>query len=183
MPFVNKMAIAAWGIVLICLAIWALAMFEPDFTTDYRAAASQNQVKVLIGEVSCVSIDTRKIIFDEKKFSDPGLPDAITNVLSIKDVFLDADVARCPWSFGITGISRWNYNVTYGGEFSRYLASISICQRNSDGQVNINKCLSKNIYVFNRNVEPHKLFVVALTGLARVQGTEWEAYQIEKEKL
>jgi hypothetical protein len=87
-----------------------------------------------------------------------------------KTVFFDADVTTCPWWFFITGISA----VRFDGGSAPYLVSIGICERKPDGRVNPNKCLSKNIYVFNRNFEPHT-FLLALVGLARPQATESEA--------
>jgi len=41
----------------------------------------------------------------------------------------------------------------------------------------------EDIYVFNRNVEPHTLFLLALVGLARSQSTELEGYQLKKGRL
>jgi hypothetical protein len=182
MPLVNKVAFAAWALVATCFAVWALEMYEPDFSADYRAAAAQDRhPKFRVNDVSCVSIDRGSIIVDQKAYADPALANAVTDLLSIKTV-LDADVATCPWNFSINVISGRNYNVTYGGEFARYLVSIDICERKSAVLANP-KCLSKNIYVFNRNIEPHKLFLLALLGLARPQAEEWEVYKVKKEQL
>lgn len=184
MHLVNKIAIGAWAIVAGCFVVWALAIYEPDFSAEYQAAAAQNQTTLRVSEVGCVSVDARKgVIYDQKEYSDSKLAEAITNILSIKNVHFDADIATCPWNFMITGISGRDYNVTYGEKFSRYLVSISICDRKPEGQTGANKCLSKNIYVFNRNVEPHKLFLLALVGFARPQAAEWEIYQVSKEQL
>jgi len=177
----NKIAFVAWAFAAACVVAWALLMYEPDFSGEYRAAASQNQGAFRTSDVSCVSIERHKgVIYDQKEYADPLLAQAITDVLSIKNVFFDAGVATCPWHFGVTAITGRDYAVTYNGEFARYLVSIALCERTSDGRANPNACLSKNIYVFNRSIEPHQLFVLALIGLVRSQATEWEAYRVKK---
>src|SRR5258705_7736174 len=180
---VNKIAFGAWGLVAAFFAVWALAMYTPDSSAEYLAAVSQNGAAFRVSDFSCVSIDSHRVVYDQKEYIDPKLAQAITDVLSIKNVFFDADATTCPWYFSITGISRTIYAVRYGGGFPRYLVSIGICERKPNGRVNPNKCLSKNIYVFNRNVEPHTLFWLALVGLARSQATEWEAYHVKKGQL
>jgi hypothetical protein len=182
-PLVNKIAFGAWGLVLVCFAVWAFVMYAPDFSAEYQAAAAQNQARFRVSDFDCVSIDPHNVVYDQKEFVDPKLAEAITDVLSIKNVFFDADVTTCPWYFHITGISGRVSAVQYYGSPALYLVSIGICERKSDGRVNPDKCLSKNIYVFNRNVEPHVLFLLALVGLARSQATEWESYQVKKGQL
>jgi hypothetical protein len=182
-PLVNKIAFGAWGLVAACFAVWALAMYEPDFSSEYLAAASQNDAAFRLSDFSCVSIDPHHVVYDQKENADPELAESISNVLSIKSVFFDADVTTCRWHFFITGISGAVRAVRYNGNVARYLISIGICQRNADGRVNPSKCLSKNIYVFNQNVEPHTLFLLALIGLARSQATALEGYQVKKGQL
>jgi len=183
-PLVNKIAFGAWGLVAACFAVWAFAMYAPDFSAEYVAAASQNDATFRVSDFSCVSIDShRGVHYDQKEYVDPELAKAITDVLSIKNVFFDADVTTCPWYFFITGISGRISAVRFDGGSALYLVSIGICERKPDGRVNPNKCLSKNIYVFNRNVEPHTLFLLALVGLARPQATESEAYHVKKGQL
>jgi hypothetical protein len=180
---VNKIALSACGIVAACFAVWALVMYEPDFSSEYLAAASENDTAFRVNDFGCVSINSHRVVYDQKEYPDAKLAKAITDVLSIKNVFFDADATTCPWYFFITGISGKVRAVTYYGDVARYLVSIGICERKPDGRVNPNKCLSKNIYVFNPNVEPHVLFSLALVGLARSQATEWEVYQVKKGQL
>jgi hypothetical protein len=182
-PLVNKIAFVAWGLIAACFGVWAFAMYAPDFSAEYVAAATQNDAAFRVSDFSCVSIDPHKVVYDQKEYIDPELAKAITDVLSIKNVFFDADATTCPWHFFITGISRRISAVRFYGSPALYLVSIGICERKPDGHVNPNKCLSKNIYVFNRNVEPHKLFSLALVGLARSQATELEGYQVKKGQL
>jgi hypothetical protein len=182
MHWVNKVAIGAWGVVAACVAIWALETYEPDFSAEYLAVASQDAVGLRLSEVSCVSIDRAEVVFDGKEYADPKLAEAITDVLTIKKVVFDADEATCPWYISITGISGRDYNVMYGNKVARYLVAITICVRHSDPRA-ASVCNNKNIYVFNRRVEPHKLFLLALVGLARSQTAEWELYQVSKEHL
>jgi hypothetical protein len=180
-PLVNKIAFGAWGLIAACFGIWAVAIYAPDSRAEYLAAVSQNDAAFRVSDFSCVSI--HGVVYDQKEYIDPKLAEAITDVLSIKNVFFDADVTTCPWYFSITGISGNVYAVRYNGDFARYLVSIGICERKPNGRVNENKCLSKNIYVFNRKVEPHTLFLLALVGMARSQATELEAYQVKKGQL
>jgi hypothetical protein len=182
-PLVNKIAFGAWGLVLAGVAVWAFAVYAPDFSPEYVAAASQNQAAFRVSDFSCVSIDSRNVIYDQKEYVDAELARAITDTLSIKSVFFDANVTTCPWRFSITGISGRISAVRFRGGAALYLVSVSVCQRRPDGYVIPYKCLSKNIYVFNRNVEPHMLFLLALVGFARSQATEWETYQVKKGQL
>jgi hypothetical protein len=55
-----------------------------------------------------------------------------------------------------------------------------ICERVASGAVNPNRCLSKNIYVFNPRVEANQLFLLALVGLAKSQAGESEMFQIKR---
>jgi hypothetical protein len=180
---VYKIVLSACGIIAVCFAVWALAMRSPDFSSEYVAAAAENDTAFRARDFGCVSVDPHHVVYDTEEYADPKLAEAITDVLSIKNVFFDADVTTCPWHFFITGISGKVRAVTYYGEVARYLLSIGICERKLDGRVNPNKCLSKNIYVFNPNVEPHMLFSLALVGLARSQTTEWEVYRVNKGEL
>jgi len=179
----DKIVFGAWGLIATCFAVWAFIMYAPDFSAEYTAAVSQNDAAFRLSDFSCVSINSHAVVYDQKEYIDPELANAIANVLSIKDVFFDADVATCPWYFFITGISGRVSAVQYNGSSALYLVSIGICERSPNGLVNPSKCLSKNIYVFNRNVEPHKLFLLALVGFARSQVAQWETYQVKKEQL
>lgn len=182
MPLINKIAFGAWGLVAACFAIWGLATYEPDFWPEYMAAASQNQTAVHIDRISCLSIDPHKVVVDRKEYSDPKLVEAIADTLSVKRVLFNADYATCPWHFFITVVPGTDFAVRYNGLPARYLISIGICERFANGSVNPNKCFDKNIYVFNRRVPAHELFSIALIGLARLQASEWEAFQSEKSR-
>src|SRR5436190_16756603 len=103
-------------------------MYAPDSRAEYLAAVSQNDAAFRVSDFSCVSIDSRRVVYDQKEYIDPKLAQAITDVLSIKNVFFDADVTTCPWYFSVTGISTNVYAVRYDGDFARYLVSIGICE-------------------------------------------------------
>lgn len=183
MPLVNKIAFGAWALVAACFAIWALEMYEPDFSSEYQVALYQGPDDVAIDGVSCVSIDARRIVFDQKEYADPKLSEDITNLLSVRDVFREWDAEKCPWRLNISGISGRNYNVMLGDKFARYLVSVSVCERAPSAQAKSARCLSKNIYVFNRSVSPHKLFLLGLAGLAKSQAEKEELFRIRKEAL
>jgi hypothetical protein len=182
-PLINKIAFGAWGVVAIPVALWAFFIYAPDFSGEYVAAASQNGAAFRVSDFSCVSVDSHAVVYDQKEYIDPQLAKSISDVLAIKNVFFDADVATCPWYFSITGISGRVSAVRYDGGAAHYLVSIGVCERKPDGRVNPNRCLSKNIYVFNQKVGPRELFMLALVGLARPQATEWEAYRVNKGQL
>jgi hypothetical protein len=162
--------------LVVGLVVWGI---DPD-PNQFLAAASTNDSAVRIDGVSCLSIDPNKVVFDQKDYWDPKLVEAIVDTLSIKAVLFNADYATCPWGFSVTVVPRTIPAVRYNGQFARYLVSIGICERTPDGRMNPNKCLSKNIYVFNPRVEPHELFSLALVGLARPQASELEAFQSKR---
>jgi hypothetical protein len=181
MPLVNKIAIAAWGLVAACVAIWAIEMYEPDFSSEYLAVSVRGREDIRLSDVSCVSLNPRDLVFDEKQFADPRLAEGITALLSIKNVFLEADVLTCPWHFAATGISGRDSSVRYGEKFSRYQISIRICEQKD--RTNSDRCVAKTIHVFNRNIERHNLLLLAIVALARPQSEEWEVYRVGKEAL
>jgi len=170
---------AFWSVTVVLLVgavvgsvVWGV---DPD-PSQFLAAASLNDSAVRIEEVSCLAIDSNRVVFDQKDYWDPKLVEAIVDILSIKTVLLDTAYATCPWSFFIVVVPKLIFAVRYDGLFARYLVSIGICERNVEGSINPNKCLSKNIYVFNPRVETHELFSIALVGLARPQASKWEAF-------
>ena len=184
MPLVNKIAFGAWAFVAACFVIWALDTYEPDFSAEYQAAVSRGRHDLRIGDVSCVSIDPRKIVFDQQEYENPELAEDIAKMLSIKDALIGEDTERCPWRLDVGGISGRNYNVSYGDhKFARYHVSVSLCERASNEQLYSGRCLSKGIYVFNRSVGPHELFLLGLGALAKPQAAEWEVYRVRKEQL
>ncbi|TKT70299.1 hypothetical protein YH63_002110 [Afipia massiliensis] len=168
---------AVAGLLLPGFTIAAIALAVPGNTRELLAVTAQNQSVVRIDEVSCLSIESRDQAFNGKKYSDPKLVEAIGNILSIKRVLFNADVAICPWAFHIVGENKTISAVRHDGKLANYLISVGICERTSNGRANPNKCISKNIYVFNRRVDTHRLFSLALVGLAKKQVSEWEALQ------
>jgi hypothetical protein len=162
--------------LVVGLVVWGI---DPD-PNQFLAAAALNDSAVRVDGVSCLSIDPHKVVFDQKDYFDPKLVETIVDILSIKTVLFNANYATCPWGFSVTVVPRTIYAVRYNGRFARYLVSIGICERTVNGRMNPNKCLSKNVYVFNPRVEPHELFLLALVGLARPQASELEAFQSKK---
>jgi hypothetical protein len=174
---------AFWSVTVVLLGgliaglvVWGA---DPD-PNQFLAAAALNDSAVRIDGVSCLSIDPHKVVFDQKDYSDPKLVEAIVDILSIKTVLFNADYATCPWGFSVTVVPKLEFAVRFDGQFARYLVSIGICERTVKGRMNPNKCLSKNIYVFNPRVEPHELFSVALVGLAISQSNEWEMFRSKR---
>jgi hypothetical protein len=173
--FWSVTAVFLVGLV-VGLVVWGV---DPD-PNQFTAAAALNYSTIRIDRVSCLSIDPHKVVFDKKDYSDPKLVETIVDILSIKTVLFNADYATCPWSFSVTVVPKTIFAVRYDGQFARYLVSVAICDRFVDGSINPNKCVNKNIYVFNPRVEPHELFSLALVGLARPQASKWEVFQSKR---
>jgi hypothetical protein len=183
MPLINKISFSLWGLIAICVAVWAFFTYAPDFSSEYLAVAAQNGHELSVRDFKCVSIRSSWVVYNQKQYDDPGLANAIASVLSIENVYFDVDATTCPWGFSVTGISGPIFAVRYNLWPALYLVSIAICEQRSNERLDPDRCLSKNVYVFNRNVEPEKLFSLALKGLARQQETKWEAYQVTKRQL
>jgi hypothetical protein len=178
-----KMSKTSWGAAMLLtiglivgLLVWGI---DPD-PDNFLAAASQGESTIAVDGVSCLWI--KQVMYDAKDYSDPKLPEAIVDILSIKTILPDADYAACRWGFDIAVVPKTEPHVRYNGQPARYLVSIAICDRTVDGRMNPNKCLSKNVYVFTPRVAPHDLFLIALDGLARRQTSEWESFQRRKSK-
>jgi hypothetical protein len=177
------MSKTSWGIAILLtlgliVGLWVWGV-DPD-PDNFLAAAAVNDSAIAVDSVSCLWI--KQVMYDEKDYSDPELPEAIVNILSIKTILPSADYATCRWGFGITVVPGIVSAVRYNGQFARYLVSIDICDRTIEGRINPNSCLSKNIYVFTPRVAPHDLFLIALDGLVKPQASEWEAFQRKKSK-
>lgn len=175
----------SWGVAAALLIglVAGLTLWDVDPSPgQLLAAASLNDSAVRIGGVSCLSIAPHKVVFDKKDYSDPKLVEEIADTFSIKTVLFGADYATCPWNFFVTVVPGTIPAVRYNGVSAKYLVSIGVCDRAVDGSVNPNKCLSKNVYVFNPRVEPHELFSLALVGLAKPQASKWEAFQKKRSK-
>lgn len=173
---------AFWSVAVVLLVglVVGLAVWGVDpYPNQFVAAVSLNCSTIRIDGVNCLSIDPHKVVFDEKDYSDPKLVEAIVDILSIKTVLFNADYATCPWGFSVTVVPKTIPAVRYNGQFARYLVSIGICERTA-WSLNPDKCVNKNIYVFNPRVEPHELFSLALVGLARPQASKWEVFQSKK---
>ena len=145
---------------------------------EFLAVAALNYSTINYDKVNCLSIDPHKVVFDGTEYSDPELPESISNVLSIKNVLSNADFATCPWGFFVTAVPGTIFAVRYGVRPAMYLVSIGICERRADGRLNPDKCVNKNVYVFNWRVAPHELFSIGLIGLSRLQTEEWEAFKV-----
>jgi hypothetical protein len=183
MPFINKVAFSLSGLIVVCLAVLAFFTYAPDLSGDYLAVAAQNGHELRVRDFNCVSIRSSQVVYNQKNYNDPGFAHAVANVLSIENVYSDADAATCPWGLFVTGISGPIFAVRYNLWPALYLVSIGICERRNNERVDPDRCLSKNVYVFNRNVEPEKLFSLALKGLTTQQDTEWAPYRVQKGRL
>jgi len=163
------------GLVAASLMKW----FDPT-PNEFWAVASKNQSAIDLYGVSCLSVDSQKVVFDRKDYSDPKLLEAIVGTLPIKNVLFNVDYGTCPLGFFVTVVPGQVSAVRYQGLVAEYLVSIGVCERTSNGRMNPNRCTDKNIYVFNPRVEPHELFALALVGLAKPQTDEWEVFKVRK---
>jgi hypothetical protein len=178
--FLSRKSKAFWsiGIVLLVSLIAALVFWlldrEPD---EFLAAVSLNYSTIPLEKVGCLSIDPHKVVFDGKDYSDPKLVESILDILSIRTVLSDADYATCPWGFFATAVPKTIFAVRYGILPANYLVSVGICERTPDGRMDPNRCINKNVYIFNWRVQPHELFSIGLMGLKRPQASKWEVFQ------
>jgi hypothetical protein len=175
-----------WGLAAVLSIGFALIIMllgNEAKSNQFLGAASRLQTYVSIASISCLSIEPHKVVFDRKEYWNPKLPEEIVDRLGIKTVLLNADYAACPWSFFATVVPGTVPAVRYNDQAAQYLVSIGICQRNLDGSINPNKCLTKNIYVFNSGLvlysrpDPIELFSLALDGLASPQTNNWEMFK------
>lgn len=153
--------------------IWGI---DPD-PNQYVAASYWNDWTVRLEDVSCVSV--KHMMLNGKPYSDPDLTQAITDILKIKTV-LGGDDTTCPWGLSGSAESRIETAIAYNGHWSRHLVPLGICEIGADGQMNASRCFSRQVHVFTPRVSPHNLFRIGLTGMARAQEREFEAFQMSK---
>jgi hypothetical protein len=166
------------GAASVLLVGFVVALYASGVGSDpdqLLAAVSINHKEISVNLLSCLSIDSHKVVFDRKDYWDQKLAGEIADKLSVKAVLLNADYAACRWDFSATVVPGEESAITYNGEAAQYLVSIGVCERAANGSMIAGACLDKNVYVFNRRVEPHDLFSLALVGLARSQADEWES--------
>lgn len=169
------------GFAFLLVVLLAVVLFRGDLerTSEIRAAVTWNQLELQLDQLHCLSIGPRDMVFNQQKYSSDDLIDKISTQLAIPHIYMNADAAKCPWGLSLVGEKRDTFAVRYRDEIAHYMMSADICERLPDGTPNPNRCLSKNVYVFNRNVAVDALFSIALTGLARKQTSEWEAFKVE----
>jgi hypothetical protein len=133
--------------------------------SEFRAVTSTNYSTIDYEKVTCVSIGPHDLRVGGKDIPDPKLAKFIAEALSIKSVLFDATYSQCPWLFFVEAVPG-SISAAGGGILpAQYLMAVGICQRIDDGHVDLNRCLKKNVYVFNWRVTPHDLFRVAVVGL------------------
>jgi hypothetical protein len=172
-----------WGgasvlLVGFVVALYALGVGSTP-NNQLLAAVSTHQKEITVGWLSCLSIDPHQVVFDERYYWDEKLLGEIADKLSVKVVLPSADYAACRWGFFATVVPGVVSALKYNGEPAQYLISIGVCERRVDGSMT-NKCVNKNVYVFNRRVAPHDLFSFALVGLARSQTDEFDMFKSER---
>jgi hypothetical protein len=145
---------------------------------EFRAAASTNYSTIDYDKVNCVSIGPHDLRVGGKDIPDPKLAKSIVDVLSIKSILSSATYSQCPWTLYVNVVPGMTFDVSDGLLPAQYLVSVGICQRTDDGHVNPNKCLNKDVYVFNWRVEPHDLFRIGLFGL-KPETKEEEEFKVK----
>lgn len=172
------------GVFLFLVVFIAVILFRGDLerTSEIRAAVVWDQLELQLDRLHCLSVNPRRIVFNERQYPSEKLVSTIGAQLAIPRIYVNANVAECPWGFSLSGEKRNIFAVRYREEIAHYVLSVGICERVPDGTLNPDRCLVKSIYVFNSNVGVDALFSVALTGLARKQTSEWEAFQAEGAK-
>lgn len=162
----------------------AVVLFCGDLerTSEVRAAVVWDQLELQLDRLHCLSVDPRKLVFNERQYPGEKLVSTIGAQLAIPRIYVNANVAECPWGFSLSGEKRNIFAVRYREEIAHYVLSVGICERKPDGTLNPDRCLAKSIYIFNHNAPVDALFLVSLTGLARKQTSKWEAFQVEGTK-
>ena len=95
---------AFWsGLIIIVLfgglVAASLMKWDDPNPSEFWAVASKNQSAIDLYGVSCLSVDSQKVVFDRKNYSDPRLLEAIVETLPIKNVLFNVDYGTCPWGF------------------------------------------------------------------------------------
>jgi hypothetical protein len=151
--------------ISVTAAVIGLVVLFLEWPADeFRAAASTNYSTIEYDKVTCVSIGPHDLRVGGKDVPDPKLAKFIAEVLSIKSVLFDATYSQCSWLFFVEAVPG-SISARGGILPAQYLMAVGICQRINDSHVDPNKCLNKNVYVFNWRVKPHDLFRIAVVGL------------------
>lgn len=165
-------------LITVAFTVASLVMFVSMSTQNAPssplAAAYQLQTYLNLNNISCVSIDPYKIVFDRKSYWDADLIDEIKSKLLLKSVLINEDYKACQAGFFATVVPGEESAVRYNGLPAQYLISIGICERNSDGSMKPSACLTKNIYVFDPRLDPRRLFSIAIIGLAAPQHDQFQ---------
>lgn len=159
--------------LLVASFVWGV---DPE-PSKLVAAASLNQSRVRLADVNCLSIEPAHVVFNKTIYDDSRLVELIAKSLSIEKISFDTSYSACHWGMRISGEEKRILAVRYDGMIARALVSLGICERKSDGRMNPDMCLSKNIYVFSPRVEVRDLMAIALEGLAMQQVNEWIAFK------
>jgi|SRR5581483_2868551 len=160
------------------LIIGLVVLFLEWPVNEFRAIADLNYSTIDYDKVTCLSIDSHRVIYNGKDYPDPALAKSIANILSIKRVLPDATYSECPWKFFVVVVPGTTSDMFDGFLPAQYLISVGICERINDEQVNPGNCVNKNVYVFNWSVKPHDLFRIGLTAL-RPETQDMEVFKVK----
>jgi hypothetical protein len=174
----NKIAVLGFGFILAVSVLIRSTMARTE--GHVVVASSLRQAKIAMTQVSCLSIDPHKIIFNRAEYDASAVMKLIDEVLSIQPTLLESQQAVCPWVFAATIVENANFGVKHNGRSAKYLVSVDVCaSRPSNEVLDPNKCLSKNVYVFGSHLPVPTLFRLGLIGLGRhqsKQSNEWDVF-------
>jgi hypothetical protein len=144
---------------------------------EYKVAASKHQWVVDIDKINCLSIADNKTKLLERDYSgDPRTALLLHRIFPTKAI--EREDPKCPFVYG-AALAKYNLHApTLGGKYPSFLISVAVCERTASGEINPNRCSSKNVYLFQTEVEPFAALELGMKAYVLPQEKEWEVFKI-----
>lgn len=144
---------------------------------EYKVASAKNQWVVDIDKINCLSIADKKTrVFGQDYSGDPRIAALLHRTFPTKAI--ERENPSCPFVYG-AALAKYNLHApTMGGKYPSFLISVAVCERTASGEINPNRCSSKNVYLFQTEVEPFAALELGMKAFVRPQENEWEVFNI-----
>lgn len=174
----NNSFVSVAALLAIILTSVVLYWQRQSIAADVVVASVENQSKVALSNVSCISIDPSKIIVDRVIYDISKVMPLVDDILPSQQKKVGPISTECPWGLFVTVLKSGNFVIEYKNKVANYLISIGVCSLDGkENRISANECVSKSVYVFGSNVPTLELIKLALIGLRRDQIDKWEVFK------
>jgi hypothetical protein len=145
---------------------------------EYIAAASQGRWNLNLDEIPCVSLsEKRDLIFGQAYTNNRSVQEVTAKLLPGK--MIEHRQLECRYVLLFNLLLQTTRAVKFKGKPSTILMTFDICERSAMTEILSRACISKNGYLFNKDMEPLQAFEIGMRAFLQKQMGEWEVMRIK----